>query len=553
MESKISLIFSKIGTTINELMDCSHSDFMGLNNQFQTIASDTNLFIQHTKKLLDTFHQLSELGQNELAQAAEASPKLNRYKNHNTTELNCSLAQIMDKTQNLKIYLKSLNQDLLTLRFLIASYQISGIDNPKPHMADPNIETNLGLLGDFKLDTHCSYKQVHEAVANTVNCLARINRVNKPIKRAYSQSGLNITLMQQCMIDADDKFTHVNTLLDSAKRDMAGIITNLQYHDIIGQKIAHVQQAHETITSNSEEQLAEVKSIANIQSAILIKANQEYQRSIESIAAQLKNISRSTTHAYSICNDMVSCYKQTFTPSTIASAEPDTNTLTENIREAQSATAEMQTAIATIVDACNTRPAIDKHALAYIKQWLNHAASQDTAMDAVLQQIATVFGEVERMSLRLNNTLADIAIDAAALEIQRSRYAEQCAITDSHNTPAEQHIPQSMQQTAIEHRQAIAQLHTDSGELRQQIANKTNTAVNSIRYYDVFEQKITSITNMLNEVFHEITNGTATPDKLEQIKEMYTMQSEHAIHESVVEGSDAIADDDDTFGDVELF
>lgn len=550
MESKISLIFSKIGTTIEELMECSRSDFMGLSAQFKSIASDTNLFVQHTQSLLGIVRQMAKRCKEAIPADVPASPMIPRP-NRNVMSINCGMAQIMDKTQRIKIHLKSLNQDLLTLKFLIASYQISDIDQPQQFVTNPELQENIALLGDFKLDTHCSYKQLHEAVANTISSLARINKANRPLSKAYGQMSMNMSMMHQCIGNAEEKFDHVEQLLEATKRDMASIITNLQYHDIIGQKIAHVQQAHETITS-SEQELASVKSIASIQSAILIKANQEYQRSIESIVSQLKNIARSTTMAYSICNDMVNCYLQTFGSDAPQMAMPSATNIAEQLSEEQNAVESMRNGLSAIVEACNTRPEPAQQASTYIKQWLGHLAIEDTTMAAVPQQIATMFKEVEGVSHMLYDTLAEIAQEATELKAQYLNTNKNVAPTNLNATES-QPLPSHLQASANSQAE-IGQLHNENSNLRQQISTKVSGAINGIRYYDVFEQKISSITSMLNEVFQEISNGTATPDKLEQIKDMYTMQSEHDIHANIVDGADAQIDSaDEDFGELELF
>ena len=86
-------------------------------------------------------------------------------------------------------------------------------------------------------------------------------------------------------------------------------------------------------------------------------------------------------------------------------------------------------------------------------------------------------------------------------------------------------------------------------------------SIKRIKYYDFFEVRIIEIIKMLNEVFQEIKGHEVKRDEAEDmefLKGLYTMESEHKIHESIIEGGQKPEDSklDDTeeqSDDVELF
>ena len=554
MEGKISLIFSKIGTTIKELMGFAYSDFMGLNSQFKEIASQTNQFIIRTQELMDMVHQVMDLNSTSQHKLLEEELDGPIRPSHNIIQLNSSLSHLIDQSHCVRIHLKSLNQDLLTLKYLIVSYQVSGLEQPQLDLSSAKMQANIELLGDYKLDTHCSYKQLHEAVAHTVKSVNRINRINRPINNAYSQLGLSVNMLNRHSDEVEARFEQIAQLLSTTKRDMAQIITNLQFHDIIEQKMNHMLQSHETIISSNAQNLSEVKSIASIQSAILIKTNQEYQHSIENIIALLKGISHHIAQAFSILNDVLASQLNLF--STTTQPAPDKHTLLGMFQEVREALAELQGHIAAIAEASSSRPSIDRQAVESTKQWLQHTASMEAADMAIIpQQLITVLDGVEGIAQKLDSTMRSITTTASEMEHVREAYARMAA--NSHPTlKAKGKISKqyaAIMKSTADSLEQIRQQHTDNDLLRQLIGGQISHTINNIQYYEMFEQKISNITNMLNEVFREIKDGTATPDKLEQIKELYTMQSEHSIHSSVLAGA-AIGDgDDEDFGDVELF
>jgi uncharacterized coiled-coil DUF342 family protein len=87
-------------------------------------------------------------------------------------------------------------------------------------------------------------------------------------------------------------------------------------------------------------------------------------------------------------------------------------------------------------------------------------------------------------------------------------------------------------------------------------------SVKRIKYYEFFEVRIIEIIKILNEVFQEIKGceiKKEDAEDMEFLKNLYTMESEHKIHESILDGEQSIqakqSDDSEKeeSDDVELF
>ena len=99
------------------------------------------------------------------------------------------------------------------------------------------------------------------------------------------------------------------------------IITNLQYQDIIQQKIAHIQQTHRILSIKSmisamremKKQIiknvlvgsVQIRDIAGLQAAQLIHANKEYQKAIEFISDRFLEVGNEMTGISNLCHQLI--------------------------------------------------------------------------------------------------------------------------------------------------------------------------------------------------------------------------------------------------------
>ncbi|QKG80087.1 hypothetical protein [Tenuifilum thalassicum] len=200
---------------------------------------------------------------------------------------------------------KNISQNLLTQKFLLSNLKISEIGSnkleEKNEDSDYIIEFNrlinraklfeqeqLKLLKENKEALEEVYNKTQKGIKQIESNLDAILKTLKKVIELFSekQQELNISL---------PKLQENNSRL---RENIDSIITNLQYHDIIRQKVEHVQQSHKELLKNlkkidentGDKFLMQVKEIVNIQSALLVRANKEYQTAIEKIVTRFKSI-----------------------------------------------------------------------------------------------------------------------------------------------------------------------------------------------------------------------------------------------------------------------
>jgi uncharacterized protein YoxC len=80
-------------------------------------------------------------------------------------------------------------------------------------------------------------------------------------------------------------------------------------------------------------------------------------------------------------------------------------------------------------------------------------------------------------------------------------------------------------------------------EISSTISEDVKDSIKKIRYYDFFETVIIDIILELNEIYRkfrgELSSDPDATDDLNSLKTMYTMASEHQIHDKILSGEEA--------------
>ena len=137
----------------------------------------------------------------------------------------------------------------------------------------------------------------------------------------------SFSLFKKKYTEATDLFPALKELTDRNTANIAVIITNLQYHDIIMQKIEHIHRTHKDITAdfknyddndkslallhNKAKTFLKIRDVAGLQTAQLIHANKQYQMAIEEISVNLEDIGNEMISISSMCENLVGKSSQT--------------------------------------------------------------------------------------------------------------------------------------------------------------------------------------------------------------------------------------------------
>jgi hypothetical protein len=291
-------VFGNINQKIKSLIDCSSKDFDTLNQSFKEYHTTIKDLSDKATLLFNKASQASEDKINKQLDIAEMISGNFKSAYTDLLDIERYMINLMNDTAYSNLYFNNLKQNISTLKLLSTNLQLE----PYYRKLYINLITTVKSLSEccqkFGLEFQLSETQIKigfEIIDQIKNLhfsgiLQHIERLQKNLteliaKKAVS-SGYNEILEE---------------IVSKKSKSSSEIITNLQFQDIVRQKIEHVQLAqaellrqlndysHNKVASQKtkpEINLAivlQIRNIGSLQAAQLIHANIEYQKAVKKI------------------------------------------------------------------------------------------------------------------------------------------------------------------------------------------------------------------------------------------------------------------------------
>ncbi len=226
------------------------------------------------------------------------------YFDKQISESIANLSKILNNLNFIFVPLKNFTQNLLTLNFLTTNLklnigywhdnestlqeEIREVDDliAKIKKTSPNIDDDLRLIkGQIK------------KTLQKLEVLKKTNTSN--IETILEETNRNINYLTEKHEEAVFSIPKLAEITENSSENVSEIITKLQYHDIIKQKMTHIQETYKSLLEElnllDKEQsdniilykqakyVSQIPNIAELQIAQLIYANREYQQAIQII------------------------------------------------------------------------------------------------------------------------------------------------------------------------------------------------------------------------------------------------------------------------------
>ena len=307
--AEIAIVFEQIDEQIMSLHKCSSDDFLMLNTNLKAIYKKAKSITQNIEQGISV-----QVGQ-DYNQLLLNLFKI--YQNISTVfyEFTNEKEKVSEEMQNVfKIFEmialpeKNFKQNIMTIKFLIANLvlnttcfenslnkevndlannidlRINQLKNTFPHFEDKIIIIKKSLIDTKEINQNidAQLKKTIDSVLKSVrDCISQLMESNKSVQIQSPK---------------------VKDAINESYKKVGKVITNLQYHDIIRQKMEHIQEiqreiVNEVATINQNDIKAgkqfffkKISDIAELQSAQLVYTNKEYQFAIETITTNLKEI-----------------------------------------------------------------------------------------------------------------------------------------------------------------------------------------------------------------------------------------------------------------------
>jgi hypothetical protein len=590
---EINAIFGEIDEKIHSLHACSSEDFLTLNAYFKKYFSDSKKISNNASELFNLvtkeenrigFFQHLKVFQTNLQDLYNSYEKFIADIIHSTENMIQEMDMMFVTANNLK-------QDLMTLKLLVTNLRLdvtiaasptSKIGRKTNDFNELIIQTKSFFIEFYKYSTQLkeSMKSVNnQLIQQKSRNLQHINDILNEVNDATS-------LLDSKYNEALQLIPKLSENTKNTSDSIAKIITNLQYQDIIRQKIDHIQNTHKDILeqlgqikeSDNEEVniknrikcFIQIRDIAGLQAAQLIHANKEYQKAIENISGKFIEVGSDMTEIADLCNQLIG--NNTSSAShfdEIREKLEKTDFFTEGFQKSltfiKEKTGSLHGQLQVVLDNYDELSDFFRTIFRSINKSLDNQTSAEIE-------------EFESTTSQIRSSLAEIQSINSLYQAQFEKIKEFFTNSLHHNSVSNpiEIVENKLKLFTTQCTQLIANLYesnenvykiiADNQSLSKKISQDIKTSIEQIKYYDYFDKVIEEIIAKLNEINFKLTHSniddSSTDESrlkhLEYLKSRYTMESEHIIHDHLSKNdldiyrlsSTSVDEDDDN---LELF
>jgi len=495
------------------------------------------------------------------------------------------LTQIYSSIDLLVVPFNNFKQNLITLKYILANLKLHlnyvELSNKNElqksvESIESSIEKIYNQIEKIDTNTESVSKQITHLKNNT--CLIEnlsSSKLNNEIRKA-------INIFKKISSDSylpESFVSDLNSRTQKCFAYMGEVITNIQYHDIIRQKMEHIQTSQNELINeiksinkseqNTDDQLqliVKIPEITDIQVAQLLYTNKDYQTSIEKITNQLIEVGNEMKALHSIYNSIhENAYKfDSNTINQIVAAQGVFSgyfeKLTENRKKATVKISQLKSDYNNLKNEYNTI-------------FLNEKALRKEVhnFESLMRANGKNFGK--ELTRRIKDLFSDLQVNSNSLKTHLNSITQNIKfltnIFDTFKPRSENYYIDN---------KSIDNLSDKTGQIKQKtkeyallstkISDEITLSLKKIEYYTYFKITVEEIVSLLNEI-NKIVNYDSLKSNLgdnkkylKEIEKLYTMKSERDIHAKLTDTGksvDELLNESDSIpyniddNDIELF
>jgi DNA repair exonuclease SbcCD ATPase subunit len=549
-------IFSEIEKRIMQLLNCSSDDFLSLNDHFKSyhkesknIANNASNIIQiiTDNKINNSFADLKRF--------CDSFNTLTLLFSQHVEFIDVEIKKASNKFESLKIVQNNYKQNIVSLKVLLSSAKMA-VPNSKEllkrieeaELSIEHIKKRLGTIDEF-------IEQFVTVAQESLVLLSNIKKENyQNLQKLNDNIEVSFSIFRKKYDEASQLFPELKEQTDKNAQNIAKIITNLQYHDIIRQKIEHIQRTHKDIVAdlstykenevntvllhNKAKTFLKIRDVAGLQAAQLLHANKQYEMAIEEIGLNLEEIGNEMVTISSHCENLVgkSQTKEYYLNNIVENLNNALNynnklwDFINNIKQHTQELSDKNKHFSNIFGEIQ----IEKSAIKESVFGLTEIKNND--IEAVADQIQKLLKETDTLEIHIQEIHKDLLIKIDKLVNPKENFLTETNILQSLNELSTT-IPGLIELLKNSIKKIDEYLYFNSG-ISLNISDNIKNSLKKIKYYDLFEKACEKIVEDLNSINLKLNYGTGSvdltrTDNLKHLKDRYTMASEHIIHEHI--------------------
>ncbi len=527
-------VFNLIDHKIIKLLECSTEDFMLLNAEFKNYFKDYKHINTTAKNLSETFSKL--LNEETIGKVDANFDNIeDQIKSHiEGLQFNLSIINTLtQKHTNNFLLINNIKQNFSSLKLLIASLKLGDTSNPT---TSSTIDTSIN---EIKLTISLLENQNEKLKIQLSEIVSSLKSFQLKDQQSAIELAHNSFLqIKEISVKAPSITELIKEFSSSCSTRIEKIITNLQYNDIIRQKIEHIQRSHKdilcelnnlienegklSIIHNKVKVFFKIRDIAGLQAAQLLHANLQYQSAISEINSDLDLIG----------SEMISISKQS---NLLFSNNSDNLPIND-----------FQKSLNSILQLVNTDLKIDSSSISKLHLSIDEFNEQiNNAVKAINDLAIIILNYVDNVKKKEISQTDKNNLDLISNLIKEINLAVvQVPISDEQKIIELKEFSSGIKKNLDETIQFVNNLIKDTQPLYIEEKNlivgvslELKSSIKRVKYYELFEEVCDDIIDKLNQLNlklnygREIESPITREENLAKLKSRYTMESEHLIHD----------------------
>ncbi len=573
-----------IDQKIGSLHTISSKDFLFFNKLLKEYykkikeIADNNNFISDffNRDLIKIAQNLKEKNQNQRSNIDEIG--------QNSTKIGEILTQTYASLDLIIVPFNNYKQNLITLKYLLANLKLHftyiNLSNKAElqnsvQAIDQSIDNIQSKFDNVTTGTDSLTTEIL-GLKDTI-CIAKTTSKKDAVEQLKNVSN-EIRKLSFDEYWTENFISDLNRRTQNCFANMGEIITNIQYHDIIRQKMEHIQTSQKELIiglsnikfdefpneylENQVNFIAKIPEITDIQVAQLLYTNKDYQTSIEKITSKLIEVG----HEMKELNTLYS--------SIVLNSNQFEETFIDEVKRAQELYALFLTKTADEWKNSLNKFYVLSNLYKNLKVNFNEVfisekllRSEIKTFEKLLKTHGKNFG-VDLMR-RLILLISELQMNSNSLKTNLNNITKQF---NTLNDLLSSFIPNNINNVSSDDSlkkltaglAKIIELSEQYGTLSVSISTEITSSFKSIEYYTYFKKTVEEIVAFLNDINKKVNYDNLksfigdNKEILQQLEKLYTMKSERDIHNQIIasEGkTDAFEEQNNQYldDDIELF
>jgi len=569
--------FDKVAVNIHSLGKCSKNDFNFFSDYFKECHESINVVINKLNVVFEiTNPEKKKELEDSISNTIEEIDNFFQHTHFLLSNLQALSISNNNRTNIIDLYINNLKQDINSLKLLLINIKLSSRFLKTGENRQP-FEHIILQLDNFLSSIESEFITLNNLSTELFNILDNqiyISLLSRSKKESFHNNIFDV--LERSLFSLEKEQYNFKTQTKTISDSFSKIITNLQYEDIIRQKIEHILSAQEQAKAelevikkikkdniekeNNEKVLRSifiVNKIIELQTAQLLTINKEYQKAIRHIVDKFQLLDKTTFSLSQLGENFITNnnFKGTFYQSLLNSIKLDlsifdqipecltiiekTIQLTENQKTTLQVISEKLNSFliaffSSINKICETQPKETIRNIDFIATNIVHNSEAILRIAAELEKDITEKNITEKHKKSLNT------VEKAYSNLKQQSYdfIGGLKLKD----------------------EVLVNNVKESKAKYSATSKEINQLLKKVSFYDCFEKTTIEIASK----FTDLTNFIATyllkgeeeaiidQQTLNKLKEYYTMDSERSVHAQVF-NEDITTSSDSNSDDFELF